>query len=604
MLAAADIKTTCAKCHPKTVRRTAATVAHPPAKEEDCTLCHQPHGSDAPKLLAEKESELCTSCHEMRLQGEGGKDWPRSGSLHAPIASALCSDCHDPHGADNQYLLRRKGADLCYGCHTAERLSFAEGKVHMPVKEGNCKTCHDPHVSLAPSLLKKGEPDLCLSCHRGSKEVMAKAHAGIAVESARCSDCHAPHSSLDEHLLRANLHQPFAEGECGTCHREGKAELVASVNELCVSCHDDKTGNKGHKIEGGTSCTSCHLPHAAETETMLKNEARSCLRCHSRLTTEETGSVKLHIHRPLRDAGCGECHRIHEPRGEKLLTAAPSELCRRCHQDLAARQDDPSQHPPFAKGRCGSCHEVHASSADHLLRKEPERLCRTCHSLKSKKMAAAHREIPLRGSGCPTCHDPHSSPDPTGNLLFGKEHAPVEAGECQVCHSRMEREGYSNVLCLDCHDEGEGSFADVHPGGVKKGSCLDCHSPHAGYESLFAKRDPTSVCFRCHNRAAFARKNKHEALGLGCTSCHDLHDMGSADTKGDGVMELCGQCHEESMKHTHPVGKGYIDPRSGETLTCTSCHLPHSSDNDFLLSFDYRRDLCVQCHAGRSLRAH
>jgi predicted CXXCH cytochrome family protein len=31
-------------------------------------------------------------------------------------------------------------------------------------------------------------------------------------------------------------------------------------------------------------------------------------------------------------------------------------------------------------------------------------------------------------------------------------------------------------------------------------------------------------------------------------------------------------------------------------MRCTSCHSPHSSDIEGLLSHDPKRELCVQCH--------
>jgi predicted CXXCH cytochrome family protein len=70
------------------------------------------------------------------------------------------------------------------------------------------------------------------------------------------------------------------------------------------------------------------------------------------------------------------------------------------------------------------------------------------------------------------------------------------------------------------------------------------------------------------------------------------------------LNELCATCHEDAESHAHPVGSEYKDPRNGRPLTCASCHEPHSSDHEYMLTFDFRRNLCVQCHASGSMEAH
>jgi predicted CXXCH cytochrome family protein len=48
-------------------------------------------------------------------------------------------------------------------------------------------------------------------------------------------------------------------------------------------------------------------------------------------------------------------------------------------------------------------------------------------------------------------------------------------------------------------------------------------------------------------------------------------------------------------KHFHKV-EGVKDPRTGQALTCTGRHLPHSSDQPALLTHEPTRELCIQCH--------
>jgi predicted CXXCH cytochrome family protein len=77
--------------------------------------------------------------------------------------------------------------------------------------------------------------------------------------------------------------------------------------------------------------------------------------------------------------------------------------------------------------------------------------------------------------------------------------------------------------------------------------------------------------------------------------CHDPHSSKERGLLVKDTASLCQQCHEDMSKHTHPVS-GRKDPRTGGPLTCTGCHVPHSSDQDHLLAYEPSRELCIQCH--------
>jgi predicted CXXCH cytochrome family protein len=53
--------------------------------------------------------------------------------------------------------------------------------------------------------------------------------------------------------------------------------------------------------------------------------------------------------------------------------------------------------------------------------------------------------------------------------------------------------------------------------------------------------------------------------------------------------------------HAHPFQGPTKDPRTGEDIRCTSCHSPHSSTEETLLTHGKKRELCVQCHLGPNL---
>jgi predicted CXXCH cytochrome family protein len=81
-----------------------------------------------------------------------------------------------------------------------------------------------------------------------------------------------------------------------------------------------------------------------------------------------------------------------------------------------------------------------------------------------------------------------------------------------------------------------------------------------------------------------------------CTSCHNPHSSGNEKLLTATPPDLCYTCHDEkqfSGRHVmagfsagdnHPV-KGKPDPsKSGRELSCTSCHAAHSSNMKFLFT--------------------
>jgi predicted CXXCH cytochrome family protein len=63
-------------------------------------------------------------------------------------------------------------------------------------------------------------------------------------------------------------------------------------------------------------------------------------------------------------------------------------------------------------------------------------------------------------------------------------------------------------------------------------------------------------------------------------------------------VETCSteRCHPTQGRFTHPVGKDIIDPRSGSSLDCSTCHNPMGSPEEYILRDGKDRDLCIKCH--------
>ena len=108
-----------------------------------------------------------------------------------------CSDCHNVHDGNNDFLLVEDNVnDTCYSCHAEKRGPFLWE--HAPVTE-DCTLCHRPHGSNHPALLTKRAPLLCQQCHSASGHP-AVAYTSEELDSSRnarflmsrgCQTCHA-----------------------------------------------------------------------------------------------------------------------------------------------------------------------------------------------------------------------------------------------------------------------------------------------------------------------------------------------------------------------------------------------------------------------------
>jgi DmsE family decaheme c-type cytochrome len=107
-----------------------------------CIDCHQPHsGIDRRQLRAQISGEMaCTRCHREK---EGPFVFE-----HAVLKVKDCQTCHEPHGSNNpKMLVRSTVRTLCLECHSgntpnvlgAQPPSFHN--VRLP-RYQNCTTCH------------------------------------------------------------------------------------------------------------------------------------------------------------------------------------------------------------------------------------------------------------------------------------------------------------------------------------------------------------------------------------------------------------------------------------------------------------------------------
>jgi len=153
-----SISETCLTCHAQQ-RVEFSKRSHMPVLEGkmSCEDCHSAHGSPtAPLLKADSVNEVCYACH---AETRGPMLWE-----HAPVREN-CSNCHQPHGSNHDKLLVSARPFLCQQCHNsaghnstfyrADQTAAAAllgGSQNPRVISRSCQNCHSQiHGSNHPS---------------------------------------------------------------------------------------------------------------------------------------------------------------------------------------------------------------------------------------------------------------------------------------------------------------------------------------------------------------------------------------------------------------------------------------------------------------------
>jgi DmsE family decaheme c-type cytochrome len=186
----AERNATCLQCHDKTARMLWKGSAHE-ARNVACTDCHSVMhaGSERANLRQETVLSTCGRCHAAQKNQQ-------MRFAHMPLGEQKveCTSCHNPHGsAAPKLLIANSINETCYSCHAEKRGPFLWE--HAPVNE-NCANCHDPHGSSHEKMLKVSRPRLCQQCHANATGHPA-APRNIAtsadlqfVYNRQCSNCH------------------------------------------------------------------------------------------------------------------------------------------------------------------------------------------------------------------------------------------------------------------------------------------------------------------------------------------------------------------------------------------------------------------------------
>lgn len=237
---------------------------------------------------------------------------------------------------------------------------------------------------------------------------------------------------------------------------------------------------------------------------------------------------------------------------------------------------------------CLDCHDEYDANllaTAHQLGTFPHNLdmmCISCHS-----GAAEHIEDPTVDnignpansshtdvlSACSQCHQPHMELDNTG---FDPHLA--EGLSCSSCHS--VHSGTRNLMldeneefCGKCHTAVITQFKKVsnHPVTDGNVSCLSCHDFTGKLSPAFG-HGATANCYSCHPLQSGPFLFEHEAAssfsteGEGCVSCHSPHGSSNERLLTRTNNMLCRQCHATPPAHfTAHSGEGAL-------YDCMDCH--------------------------------
>ncbi len=160
------VEAECKTCHGALVSQKSS---HVPASNWDCLMCHDPGSAPKYQLYSDKkyDASLCYECHADKQEAQSKP------TVH--LVSEDCTACHDVHGSRNDALVVDRVNTVCSSCHP-DAAKTPHPVINHPLegrpdplhegKELSCATCHNPHASDHPRLLNMPQFSLCQACHK------------------------------------------------------------------------------------------------------------------------------------------------------------------------------------------------------------------------------------------------------------------------------------------------------------------------------------------------------------------------------------------------------------------------------------------------------
>lgn len=236
---------------------------HKGAPREECLVCHGTGAEQADELTNEA---ACMSCHmDMRDNFE----------KHTSADDRTCINCHQLEGYTTVKATDPANENPCYNCHTDKIGRYAQKYIHGPVAGGGCTVCHNPHGTAFEKNLHAPVQELCFSCHEDLADELDNEYLHRPFRDGYCTECHDPHSTNNRWMLIKN-----SENVCLTCH-EKEGTLKTHRHPYNVKPKKPLRVDLQLTDRGRLECISCHNPHSAKIEHLLKVSGEySCVGCH------------------------------------------------------------------------------------------------------------------------------------------------------------------------------------------------------------------------------------------------------------------------------------------------------------------------------------
>lgn len=187
-------------------------------------------------------------------------------------------------------------------------------------------------------------------------------------------------------------------------------------------------------------------------------------------------------------------------------------------------------------------------------------------------------EYSRRGAdGCLRCHD-----SPEVAAIFETPHG--RRGDARSPFSEI------GLQCEACHGPGNAHSGRVRP-GQERPPIMDF-----GSDEPTPIAEQNAVCLDCHRTSVGLawHASPHGGDDLACADCHRVHDSHDPVMSVAAQPEVCYTCHKRQRADSL---KASVHPVRDEQMSCTGCHEPHASTNEFLLVRQTINDTCFGCHA-------
>lgn len=174
---------------------------------------------------------------------------------------------------------------------------------------------------------------------------------------------------------------------------------------------------------------------------------------------------------------------------------------------------------------------------------------------------------------------------------------------CVSCHEGLPGSSNGVTMTADCSVCHKAKFSATYlHGPAEMKECGSCHSWSAGTKSVVVEKGTPEVCYDCHGDKRDQVENSaspHPVAG-DCLGCHSPHGTEQPHLLKVDIFRLCTGCHQEYGLN-HPVGRHPVRfallKDSSKEISCVTCHNPHGSPNEALLTMPGgRMESCSQCH--------